>query len=304
MIRLVMAFVITVPLGLDLYMPAPEDNPFSRERIEVGRRLFHDRRLSRDQSLACASCHDPKRAFSTAKPRSVGVFGRHGGRNVPTLINRGYGKMFFWDGRVTSLEEQVLKPIQDPYEMDMTLTEASRRVGLSADDISRSLASYVRSILSGNAPFDRFVNGDQRALSAEQRTGLQIFQTKGHCMACHVGPNFTDERLHNTGIAWRPSGGPGAAGRYLDDGHSAVSGKEKDRGRFKTPTLREVDRTSPYMHDGSKATLEDVVNFYDDGGRPNPNLDIEIRPLGLTVEEKRALVSFLRSLSGQVREGR
>ena len=111
-------------------------------------------------------------------------------------------------------------------------------------------------------------------------------------------------RLHNTGIAWRPSGGPGAAGRFLDDGHFAASGREDDRGRFKTPTLREVGRTSPYMHDGSKATLEDVVNFYDDGGRQNPNLDFEIRPLGLTVEEKRALVSFLRSLSGRVREGR
>jgi cytochrome c peroxidase len=304
MIRVVIALLLTVPLGLDLYMPVPEDNPLTQERIELGRRLFNDHRLSREQSLACASCHDPKRAFSTAKPLSVGVFGRQGRRNVPTLINRGYGKMFFWDGRVTTLEEQVLKPIQDTYEMDMTLAEATARIGLSADDISRALASYVRSILSGNAPFDRFLNGDQRALSAEQQTGLVIFRTKGNCIACHVGPNFTDERLHNTGIAWRPSGGPGAGGRYLDEGHFAVSGREADRGRFKTPTLREVDRTSPYMHDGSKATLEEVVNFYDDGGRPNPNLDIEIRPLGLTVEERRALVSFLRSLSGRVREGR
>ena len=124
MLRVVMAVVIAVPLGLDLYIPAPEDNPLTQARIEIGRRLFHDRRLSRDQSLACASCHDPKRAFSTAKPLSVGVFGRQGRRNVPALINRGYGKLFFWDGRVTSLEEQVLKPIQDPYEMDMTLPEA------------------------------------------------------------------------------------------------------------------------------------------------------------------------------------
>ena len=114
MLRLVMAFVITVPLGLDLYMPAPEDNPLSRERIEVGRRLFHDRRLSRDQSLACASCHDPKRAFSTAKPRSVGVFGRHGGRNVPTLINRGYGKLFFWDGRVRLSRSRSRSPFRTP----------------------------------------------------------------------------------------------------------------------------------------------------------------------------------------------
>lgn len=302
--RIVMAAVVTIPLGLDLHIPVPEDNPLTDERIELGRRLFNDRRLSRDRSLACASCHDPERAFSSVRPISVGVFGRHGRRNVPTLINRAYGRRFFWDGRVTTLEEQVLKPIQDPSEMDMTLAEASARVGLPAELISRALASYVRSILSGTAPFDRFVNGNQRALSSEQQAGLLVFRTKGNCIACHVGPNFTDERLHNTGIAWRPSGGPGAAGRYLDEGHFAVSGRETDRGRFKTPTLREVDRTSPYMHDGSKATLEDVVNFYDDGGRPNPNLDIEIRPLGLTVEEKRVLVSFLRSLSGRVREGR
>jgi cytochrome c peroxidase len=303
MTRLILALVLSVPLGLDLYIPVPEDNPLNRERIELGRRLFRDRRLSRDQSIACASCHNPMRAFSTAKPLSVGVFGRQGRRNVPTLVNRGYGKMFFWDGRVPTLEEQVLRPIQDPDEMAMTLTEASARVGLSTGDISRALASYVRSILSANAPFDRFVNGDRHALSAEQQRGLIIFRTKGRCIACHVGPNFTDERLHNTGIAWRPSGGPGAAGRYLDDGRFALSGNPDERGRFKTPTLREVERTSPYMHNGSKATLEDVVNFYDDGGRPNPNLDIEIRPLGLTVDEKRMLVSFLRALSGRVREG-
>ena len=303
MVRFVLALVIAVPLGLDLYIPVPEDNPLTRERIEVGRRLFHDRRLSRDHSLACSSCHDPERAFSTARPLSRGVFGRQGRRNVPALINRGYGKAFFWDGRITTLEEQVLKPIQDPNEMDMTLADASTRVGLSANEISHALASYVRSILSGNAPFDRFVNGDRRALSPEQQRGLTIFRSKGNCIACHVGPNFTDERLHNTGVAWRPFGGARPGGRYLDDGHFAVSGRAEDRGRFKTPTLRDVDRTSPYMHDGSKTTLQDVVNFYDDGGRPNPNLDIEIRPLDLTVEEKRALVSFLRSLSGRVREG-
>jgi len=299
-LRSVMAVVIAVPLGLDLYIPAPENNPLVRTRIEAGRRLFHDRRLSRDQSMACASCHDPARAFSTAKPISVGVFGRQGTRNVPALINRGYGRAFFWDARVATLEEQVLRPIQDPDEMDLTLSEATTRIGLSADELSLALASYVRSILSGNAPFDRYMNGERQALSAEQQRGLTLFRTKGNCVSCHVGPNFTDERLHNTGIAWRPSGGPGPAGRYLDDGRFAVTRAEQDRGRFKTPTLREVSRTSPYMHDGSKATLEEVVTFYDEGGRPNPNLDIEIRPLGLTPAERRALVGFLQSLSGRV----
>ena len=304
MIVLVLAALLAIPLGLDLYMPVPEENPLTSDKIALGRRLFNDRRLSRDNSVSCASCHNPARAFSTPRPLSVGVLGRQGRRNVPALINRGYGRAFFWDARVTSLEEQVLKPIQDPNEMDMTLPEAAARVGLPPEDIARALASYVRSILSGNAPFDRFVNGDRAALSAEQQAGLGIFRGKGNCTACHVGPNFSDERLHNTGIAWQPSGGPGRGGRYLDDGRFVVTGKEADRGLFKTPTLREVTHTSPYMHDGSMATLEDVVTFYNDGGRPNPNLDAEIRPLKLTAEEKQSLVAFLRSLSGQLHEGR
>lgn len=305
MLHLLFAVVLVIPLGLDLYMPVPEENPITVEKIEMGRRLFNDRRLSRDQSLSCASCHDPRRAFSTARPLSVGVFGRQGRRNVPALINRGYGRAFFWDARITSLEEQVLRPIQDPNEMDMTLPEASARVRLPVDAISRAVASYVRSILSGNSPFDRFINGNRKALSAEQQAGLQIFRGKGNCTACHVGPTFTDERLHNTGVAWRPSAhslrsGPGT---YLDAGRMSVTGREADRGAFKTPTLREVARTGPYMHDGSLATLDEVVQFYDDGGRVNPTIDPEIHPLHLTAEQKQALVGFLKSLSGTIREG-
>ena len=207
-----MAVALTIPLGLDLHLPVPEDNPLTADRIAIGRRLFNDRRLSRDRSLACASCHDPRRAFSSAQPISIGAFGRRGHRNVPAIVNRGYGRAFFWDGRITTLEEQVLQPIQDPNEMDMTLTEVTARLGMSAEDISRALASYVRSILSGDAPFDRFVNGSRRALSAEQLTGLEVFRGKGNCTACHVGPNFSDERFHNTGVAWQASEGPGPGG--------------------------------------------------------------------------------------------
>jgi len=295
--RLFMAAVLVIPLGLDLYMPVPEDNPLTAERISEGRRLFNDRRLSRDESLSCASCHDPGRAFSTAKQLSVGVFGRQGRRNVPALINRGYGRAFFWDARIASLEEQVLRPIQDPNEMDMTLAEATARVALPPEDMARTLASYVRSILSGESPFDRFINGERQALSTEQQTGLQIFRGKGNCTACHVGPNFSDEKLHNTGVAWQPPS------TYLDDGRFSVTGKESDRGAFKTPTLREVVRTSPYMHDGTLPTLEAVVDFYSDGGRLNPNIDPELHPLHLSTEEKAALVAFLKSLSGTIQEG-
>src|SRR6266852_5235070 len=182
-------------------MPVPEDNPLTAEKIALGRRLFFDRRLSRDGSISCASCHDPSRAFSDGRPVTAGVFGRQGRRNASAIVNRGYGRSFFWDGRAATLEEQVLKPIQDPNEMDLTLPEAAFRTGLPAEEISRALASYVRSILSGDSPFDRFIGGDLSALSAGQQAGLQLFRGKANCVACHVGPNFTDERLHNTGVA-------------------------------------------------------------------------------------------------------
>jgi cytochrome c peroxidase len=289
MIPLLIAAVIAIPLGLDLYMPVPDDDPLTTDKIEVGRRLFEDRRLSRDGSIACSSCHNPALAFSDGRGVPVGVFGREGRRNAPALINRGYGRAFFWDGRVRTLEEQVLRPIEDPNEMDLPVADAARRVGLTVGDLSQSLATYVRSILSGDAPYDRFTNGDRTALTAEQQTGLQIFRGKGNCAACHAGPNLSDERLHNTGVAWRD-------GILLDPGGG--------NGTFKTPTLREIARTAPYMHDGSFASLEDVVTYYDRGGNANPFLDSQVRPLALTTVEREALVAFLRMLSGHVPQER
>ncbi|MDQ3149302.1 MAG: c-type cytochrome [Chloroflexota bacterium] len=282
------AATLVIPLGLDLYMPVPEANPLTADKISLGRRLFFDTRLSRDQSVSCATCHMPDRAFSDARPIAVGVLGRVGRRNAPALVNRGYGRGFFWDARSQSLEAQVLKPIEDRNEMDFSVGEAGARVGLSGEEISFALASYVRSILSGNSAFDRFVNGDRTALSDEQQRGLQVFRGKANCTACHVGPSFTDERTHNTGIAWR-------TGTLTDEG----AGK----GAFKTPTLREVSRSAPYMHDGSLTTLEEVIELYDRGGNPNPSLDPEVRPLRLTPEEKHALLAFLQSLNGDLQEG-
>ena len=275
---------IAIPLGLDLYMPVPGDNPLTKANIKLGRRLFFDRRLSRDRTVSCATCHDPKRAYSDARAIAVGVFGRNGRRSAPALINRGYGRLFFWDGRTVSLEEQVLKPIEDPNEMDLPLAEAAARVGLAPEVISRSLASFVRSILSGNSRFDRFVNGDRAALSAKEQAGLLLFRGRANCVACHVGPNFTDEQLHNTGIAWRYA-------KFADAGAG--------QGNFKSPTLREVARTAPYMHDGSLATLEQVIDYYDRGGNSNPYLDRELHPMHLTAEEKANLALFLRSLSAR-----
>ena len=301
-----------VPLGLDLYMPIPEVNRLTHEKVALGRRLFFERRLSRTKKLACAGCHNPKRGFTDRRDVSVGVFGRKGSRNIPTLVNRGYGKSFFWDGRTTTLEEQVLKPIEDPKEMDMTLGEVVARLKkkrryreefqeafgreINPADLARALASYLRTISSGDSPFDRYIYGDREALSEQARQGLRIFRGKGNCTACHLGPTFTDEQFHNTGVAWRD-------GKFLDDGRFRITGGIEHKGKFKTPTLREVGRTAPYMHDGSLTTLEDVVDFYDDGGRKNPNIDPELRLLKLSTEEKRLLVAFLKSLSGLIREG-
>jgi cytochrome c peroxidase len=295
MLRVLLA-LIAIPLGLDLYLPAPDDNSITRDKVALGRKLFSDLRLSRDRSIACATCHNPNRAFTQPLPLATGLGGGKGRRNAPALINRGYGRAFFWDGRVTTLEAQVLEPIQNPNEMGLSLEEASARVKIDTVTISRALASYVRSILSGDSPYDHFVNGDRSALNAEQQLGLQVFRGKGNCTACHVGPNFADEQFHNTGIAWN-------GGRIDDEGRFAVSNNRRDHGAFKTPTLREVARTAPYMHDGSIASLEDVIDFYSEGGRANPFLDSEIRPRNFTASEKRALVAFLRSLSGKVVEG-
>lgn len=285
-----------VPVGLDIFMPVPEQNPLTLEKVTQGRRLFFDRRLSRDNSISCATCHDPDHGFADERPLAIGVFGRKGTRNAPALINRGYGKIFFWDGRERSLEQQVLQPIVNPDEMDLPLEEAEQITGLSRAEIARALASYVRSIRYGDSRFDYFVSGETAALSEIERQGLQLFRGKANCVACHVGPSFTDESFHNTGVAWRE-------GRLTDVGRAAVTGSIEHRGAFKTPTLREVARTAPYMHDGSLATLEDVVAFYDRGGNPNPQLDPELRPLHLTPNETTALIAFLRSLSGQITEG-
>jgi cytochrome c peroxidase len=283
--------VLVIPAGLDLFIPVPADNPITEERIERGRRLFADRRLSRDGTVACASCHVPERVFADGRQVASGVFNRIGRRNTPSLVNRAYGQTFSWDGRATTLEEQVLQPIQDPNEMDLTLAEASARVGLPVTEIARSLATFVRSLLSGDAPYDRFVAGDRGALDVDQQLGLQLFRGKANCTACHVGPTFSDERFHNTGIAWPD-------GRLADPGRGAVTGRSEEAGAFKTPTLREVARTAPYMHDGSIASLNDVIEFYDRGGNANPSLDADLRPLRLTDDERRALARFLESLNG------
>lgn len=286
---LVAADLLVPPLGLDRFIPAPEDNRITAERARLGRRLFFDKRLSRDGTVACATCHDPEHGFADAKPLAIGIAGRKGTRRTPTILNRAYGKSFFWDGRTATLEEQVTMPIENPDEMDLKLDSALARIrdsypAIDRAELARSLATYVRTILAGDAPYDRYARGQRDAMTPEQIAGLKLFRGKAGCTGCHVGPNFTDERFHNTGLPGKDRGRDG-------------------RGEFKTPTLREAANRAPYMHDGSLATLEDVIEHYDKGGEANPHLDPEMHELKLTAEEKRHLLAFLKALSGTVREG-
>ena len=212
-----------------------------------------------------------------------------GGATRPALINRGYGRAFFWDARVTTLEEQVLRPIEDPDEMGSSLAEAAARVGVEPAELSRALSSFVRSILSGNSPFDRFINGDREALTVRGTGRPAHLPRQGQL---HVLPRRSEfhRRAH-------------AQHRRRLEAARASPMPARGRGDFKTPTLREVEHTAPYMHDGSLATLDDVIEFYDGGGRANPALDPEIRPLRLSAEERRQLVAFLRTVSGAVQFG-
>jgi cytochrome c peroxidase len=251
-------------------------------------------------------------AFSDREPVAVGIEGQKGTRRTPRLINRGYGRSFFWDGRARSLEEQALKPIENPLEMDLSLDQAVGRLRADAEYpaafrqvfqavpdaryVAMALATYVRTIVSGDSRYDRYVAGDAGALDAAERRGLALFRGKASCVVCHLGPNLTDEEFHNTGVGW-------GGGSTQDLGRAQFTRQERDRGAFRTPTLREAALAAPYMHDGSLKTLEDVVDFYSDGGKPNAYLDGEMQRLNLTAAEKADLVSFLRALNGSTREG-
>jgi cytochrome c peroxidase len=300
-----------VPLGVELYRPAPSDNRLTPARIALGRRLFFDRRLSRDGTLSCASCHEPRRAFTDGRAVAQGLGGARGRRNSPTLVNRAWGSSFFFDGRARSLEDLALQPILDPTELGSTtdaalsLARSSYRsrfraafdAEASLEFIAKALASYLRTILVGNSAFDRFAAGNDAALTTSARRGRTLFNGKAGCGQCHSGTNFTDEEFHNTGVAWR-------TGVLTDEGRASVTGAPTDRGAFKTPTLREISRTAPYMHDGSLATLNDVIEYYDGGGANNPTLDSNLRPLKLSPTEKGDLAAFLTSLTGRIQEGR
>jgi cytochrome c peroxidase len=313
--------------------------------VDLGRKLFMDRRLSRNGTMSCGMCHVPEQGFAVNElATAVGIEGQSLRRNTPTVLNVGYQSLLFHDGRATSLEEQVWGPLLAADEMgNLTREAALARVqalpeyrplfaaafpsaGVSAAGIAAALAAYERTLQSGNSRFDRFYFAGERArLSEAERHGLELFRGKGRCVACHTiggaGALFTDQAFHNTGVGFAkaraamrslrvplapgvetqldPASMPGVFSPEPPDlGRFEVTREERDRYAYKTPSLRNVALTAPYMHDGSLATLEQVIDFYDRGGIDNPGRDPLLLPLGLTVEEKQALVAFLRALTG------
>jgi len=307
---------IKAPLGLPP-VPIPPDNPPTEETIALGRRLYYDPGLSVDGTVSCATCHAPNLGFGDGKALSNGVDGKLGTRSAPTVVNAAYNTLQFWDGRSASLEKQAEGPMANPVEMGHTLEgvvkfaqsdRAYRELFLKAwgteqitiDLVTKSIASFERTVVIGNSPFDRFYyGGDKKALSLAAQRGLKLFLNpkKGNCSVCHViGKKyalFTDNKFHNIGV------GADTSGDFADVGLYAQSRNTADMGAFKTPTLRNIAETAPYMHDGSQATLKDVVDHYVGGGTSNPHLDKEIHALDfLTFDERSDLKAFLESLTG------
>lgn len=303
---------ISPPLGLPP-IPWPADNPYSKAKAELGQLLYFDKRLSSDKTISCASCHNDPCAFSDCRPIAIGINETKGLRHSPTVINAAYSTKLFWDGRASSLEEQCKGPLANTKEMTQLpdVHEAHRQCEenvkkitgyktlfekvfghskITINEIAQAISTFERTILSGNSPYDRYMAGDHKALTEEQINGLKIFNRVG-CANCHAGPNFADDRFHNIGIGMdQPS---------PDTGRYGITHQDKDWGAFKTPTLREVARSGPYMHDGSIKNLEEVIEYYDIGGIKNKNLHPLLKPLHLSAQDKQDLLSFLKSLNGE-----
>lgn len=341
-------FEIKLPLGIPSDIWAyfvPSDNPMTLRKVELGRKLFSDPRLSADGIVSCASCHDPQRAFTDGRRVAEGIGGRVGTRNSPTLLNAMFNGGQFWDGRASTLEEQAKMPLVNPDEMgNRSLEEVVARLAkdseynkefqvifgssVTIDALAKAIAVFERTLVSGDSPVDRYIAGDLSALSESARNGLILFRSKARCGICHAFnqnfstfasfPFFTDMNYRNTGVAANFDGFEGLARRAIaatrdESGNSLtlltrheragelgrflVSGNTLDVGAFRTPSLRNVELTAPYFHDGSAATLADVVKFYVKGGNQNPNRDWQLEPVALTDAEQSDLIEFLKALT-------
>jgi cytochrome c peroxidase len=336
---------IELPLGLAAGAAAVKmtpDNPLTRAKIELGRQLYFDRRLSANGTVSCADCHHPDEGFARATQFGVGIGGQTGNRNSPVSFNRIFSEAQFWDGRAASLEEQAVGPIANPIEMGNTHEQAVGRIrqiegyrlqfekifpeGVTIGNVGKAIASFERVIVTGTSSYDAYEPlrafeaayqadladlealkkddpdlhaqylklkeaSDAQPISESAKRGREIFfGQQGRCTACHVGPNFSDEKYHNLGIGMdRPE---------PDLGRFAVTKEEKDRGAFKTPTIRNAVQSAPYMHDGSLKTLDEVVAWYDKGGHPNPQLSTDVKKLNLTEQQRKDLVAFMEACTG------
>ena len=315
----------------------PNYNPMTEEKFALGKQLYFEPRVSKNGTVSCATCHNPEKGWTDQLPHSVGIDGQVGSRNAPTVLNTAYGRTMFWDGRAPSLEGQAQGPIQNKIEMgDQSYQEIIERLrkikgyqdqfqqvfgtDVTLDGMAKAIAAFERSALSGNSPFDRYngdgskgVEPDPKALSDSQKRGMLLFgltlgpddefQTdavrgKARCTSCHVGFNFTDEQFHNIGVGWVEKDR-----KFADLGRWAIAPigakNPAEIGAFKTPTVRDIERTGPYMHDGTEKTLEDVVEYYNKGGNANPYLDKDLKKLDLTDQEKADLVAFMKALTGE-----
>jgi cytochrome c peroxidase len=333
---------VSLPEGLaaaaaNIFIPA--DNPLTRAKIELGRQLFFDERLSSDNTVSCASCHDPMQGYGAESAFGIGVRGQLGGRNSPITYNRILSKAQFWDGRAGSLEEQAVGPIANPIEMGNSHEVCVQTIaaipgyekqfkkifedGVTIDNVGKAIASFERALVTGPAPYDAYdaiarfeksfkdelefldeepelkekyealkAAAAERPMSEAAQRGMVLFSGKANCAACHAGANFADEQYHNLGV--------GMEAKEPDLGRFVVTKEEKDRGAFKTPTLRNVALSAPYMHDGSQKSLEEVIDWYDKGGHKNPWLSDKMKPLKLTVQEKVDLLAFMiEGLTGE-----
>jgi len=341
---------VELPYGLSAasaQITGLQDNPMTRAKIELGRQLYFDTRLSSDNTISCASCHHPSKGWAFDTRFGVGVDGQEGNRNSPVSYNRILSAKQFWDGRAATLEEQAIGPIANPIEMGNTHEVAVQSLkkipgyvaqfesifddGITIDNVGKALATFERAIVTGPTPYDHYevvrtvhrqfsdedleyleedapelhkkyqaaLEGSE-SMSESAKRGREIFfSEKGNCTACHAGANFTDELYHNLGV--------GMDAENPDLGRFVVTKEEKDKGAFKTPTIRNVEQTTPYMHDGSLATLEEVVEWYAKGGHPNPYLSDKMKKLDLTEQDKKDLVAFMKACTGEfpkVEEGR
>ncbi|MEW6126857.1 MAG: cytochrome c peroxidase [Acidobacteriota bacterium] len=287
--------------------PAPADNPTTKERIELGKQLFFDARLSGDNTMSCASCHLPEKAFTDGLTKAKGAGGKSLTRNTPGLTNVGFYTRYLWDGRAGSLEEQALMPIQSADEMNQKLAELEKELNAipqyvaqfraafgtaaTSDSIAKALAAFQRALISRNAPFDRFIAGDQNAISDEAKLGWELFRGDAGCIRCHSGPMFTDNNFYRLGTT------------FIDKGRGAITGEKAKFYAFRAPGLRDVARTAPYLHDGSLETLSQVVEFYYRGvpRGSTDGLPLDVAPLlGQSYSEISAIVAFLESLNGEL----